>query len=463
MKRTARLARFAITAAATAAAAAALSAPLDAQDRGGLDPAALLEPLGDSWPTYSGDYTGRRYSPLTQVTTETAKHLTLAWTRELDTGMPPLEGRGAPTFVGGEGAGDFTIGRQRLKGAILVVDDVLYVTAPDHVWALDARDGSERWHYFWKTRGSIHIGNRGAALWRNALFFETPDNYLVSLDARTGAERWHVEIATFEDQYFSTMAPIVVGDHVLVGTGNDLDAPGFLQSFHPQTGERRWIFHTVPMTPDSPGLDTWPNLDAARHGGGQVWVPGVYDPETSYYIFGTGNPTPGYTGVARPGDNLFTCTLIAVDVDTGEMAWYFQTSPHDTHDWDSAQTPILIDGVIDGVLGTNRDRSRVFAYVQQYEFEGLLFSDVDAFASLPDAGSDVVAGLQEIRDLFATPEDIDDGRETAPSKRIERLLPGYRKRADGPIVALEAGLEAIRAACPRFNAWVARLEALAEG
>ena len=89
-------------------------------------------------------------------------------------------------------------------------------------------------------------------------------------------------------------------------------------------------------------------MDAASHGGGQVWVPGVYDPETNYYIFGTGNPTPGYTGVARPGDNLFTCTLIAVDVDTGEMAWYFQTSPHDTHDWDSAQTPILIDGVIDG-------------------------------------------------------------------------------------------------------------------
>ena len=338
----------AVLSAALAAALALAPAPVAAQDPGGLDPAALLEPLVDSWPTYSGDYTGRRYSRLTQVTTETVKHLTLAWTRELDTGMPPSGGPGAPTFVGGEGTGDFAIGRQRLKGAILQVDDVLYVTAPDHVWALDARDGSVRWHYFWKTRGSIHIGNRGAALWRNALFFETPDNYLVSLDARTGEERWHVEIATFEDQYFSTMAPIVVGDHVLVGTGNDLDAPGFLQSFDPETGERQWIFYTVPMTLDSPGIDTWPNLDAARHGGGQVWVPGVYDPETNYYIFGTGNPTPGYTGVARPGDNLFTCTLIAVDVDTGEMAWYFQTSPHDTHDWDSAQTPILIDGVIDG-------------------------------------------------------------------------------------------------------------------
>jgi alcohol dehydrogenase (cytochrome c) len=102
------------------------------------------------------------------------------------------------------------------------------------------------------------------------------------------------------------------------------------------------------MNEGDPGLDTWPNLDAASHGGGQVWIPGVYDPETNFYSFGTGNPSPGYTGVARPGDNLFTCTLIAVNVATGEMEWYFQTSPHDTHDWDSAQTPVLIDGVIDG-------------------------------------------------------------------------------------------------------------------
>src|SRR5678815_1333883 len=93
-------------------------------------------------------------------------------------------------------------------------------------------------------------------------------------------------------------------------------------------------FYTVPMNPGDPGLDTWPNLEAARHGGGQTWIPGVYDPDTRLYIFGTGNPTPGYTGVARAGDNLFTCSLIALDVDTGKMKWYFQTSAHDTHDWD---------------------------------------------------------------------------------------------------------------------------------
>ena len=318
------------------------------QSEDGLDPMTLLAPLENSWPTYSGDYTGRRYSALDQVTTENVQRLTLAWTRQMNTGMPSLNGPDSPTFIGGEGTGEFTIGAQRIKGSILQVGDLLYVTAPDHVWAIDARDGGTRWHYFWKTRGGPHIGNRGAAIWRNSLFFETVDNYLVSLNAHTGEENWHVEIASFEEQYFSTMAPIVVRDHLLVGTGNDLDAPGFLQSFDPETGALQWRFYTVPMEPGDPGLDTWPNLDAARHGGGQVWVPGVYDPDTNYYIFGTGNPTPGYTGVARPGDNLFTCTLIAVDVDTGEMAWYFQTSPHDTHDWDSAQTPILIDGTING-------------------------------------------------------------------------------------------------------------------
>jgi alcohol dehydrogenase (cytochrome c) len=329
------------------------------QNNGGLDPASMLKPLGESWPTYSGDYTGRRYSSLTQINQTTVKHLTLAWTTRLTGGAPGAAGgfggfgRGgggasSNVIVGGEGTTDFPSGGVSVKGAVLLVDGVMYVTAPDNVWALDARDGHELWRYFWKTKGGTHIGNRGAAMWHNYLYFETPDNYLVSLDARTGKERWHVEIADFAQQYFSTMAPIVIGDHVLVGTGNDLDAPGFLQSYDPETGKRKWIFYTVPMKPGDPGLDTWPSLSAAQHGGGQVWVPGVYDPDSKLYIFGTGNPTPGYTGVGRKGDNLFTCSLVAVNVDTGKMAWYYQTSPHDTHDWDSAQTPILIDGTING-------------------------------------------------------------------------------------------------------------------
>ena len=333
---------------------------LTAQGQGGLDPASLLKPLAESWPTYSGDYTGRRFSALTQINQTTVKGLSLAWVAKLTAGPPAAPGGfggfgrrfggGAGTIiVGGEGTGDLPAsGAPQVKGSILQVNGVLYVTAPDNVWALDAQDGRELWRYFWKTRGGTHIGNRGAAMWKSYLFFETPDNYLVSLDARTGKERWHVELASFEEQYFSTVAPVIVGDHVLIGTGNDLDMPGFLQSFDPETGKLQWKFYSVPMNPGDPGLETWPNLEAARHGGGQAWIPGVYDPETKLYIIGTGNPTPGYTGQGRLGDNLFTCALVALNVDTGKMAWYYQTSPHDTHDWDSAQTPVLIDGVIDG-------------------------------------------------------------------------------------------------------------------
>jgi alcohol dehydrogenase (cytochrome c) len=325
----------------------AIPVMMGAQAQAGLDPASLLKPLSGSWPTYSGDYTGRRFSALTQVNKSTVKNLTLAWTGRVTAGNPT--GRGANMIVGGEGTGEFGAGGGvTIKGAILEVDDKLYVTSPDNVWMLDARDGHEIWHYYWKTRGSTHIANRGVGIWHNYLYFETPDDYLVSLDARTGIERWHVEISDFNQQYFSTMAPIVVDNHLLVGTGNDIDSPGFLQSFDPDTGKLQWKFYTVPMNPGDPGLATWPNLEAARHGGGQVWIPGSYDPETKLYIFGTGNPTPGYTGQGRLGDNLFTCSLVAVNVDTGKMAWFFQTSVHDTHDWDSAQTPILIDGTING-------------------------------------------------------------------------------------------------------------------
>ena len=329
---------------------------LAAAPSAGLDPAQLLRPLGDQWTTYSGDYTGRRYSALTQINQANITRVTLAWASRLTAGPNAGGGNraaggsnraaGPPVITGGEGTGEVVVaGATTVKGAVLSVDGVLYVTAPDNVWALDAHDGHTLWRYFWKTKGGTHIGNRGAAMWRNYLFFVTPDDYFVSIDARTGAERWHKEIASFAQQYFLTSAPVTVGNHVIVGTGNDLDSPGFLQSFDPESGDLQWTFYTVPMTPGDPGLETWKSLDAARHGGGHPWLPGVYDPETRLYIFGTGNPTPAYTdGPRGPGDNLYTCAIVAVNVDTGKMAWYYQTSPHDTHDWDSAQTPVLVDG-----------------------------------------------------------------------------------------------------------------------
>jgi alcohol dehydrogenase (cytochrome c) len=225
----------------------------------------------------------------------------------------------------------------------------LYVSTPDNAWAIDARTGQQIWHFVWKTRGGTHIGNRGLGLWHNYLYMETPDDYLICIDARTGKDVWHKEIADFDLQYFSTTAPMAVGNHVLVGTGNDLDQPGFLQSFDPENGSLQWKFYVVPMKAGDPGLETWANLDAAQHGGGNPWIPGSYDPETRLYIFGSGNPSPAYTSQTRgEGDNLYTCSIIAVNVDTGKMAWFYQTSPHDTHDWDSAQTPVLADAEFGG-------------------------------------------------------------------------------------------------------------------
>lgn len=326
---------------------------------GPLAPEDLLKPLKDNWPTYNGDYSGRRFSALKAINTATVKNLSLAWSIRMTPGLPNAAGPGggrrfgppptAKTIVGGEGTGDLVLGGASIKASVLYVDGTLYFSMPDNAWAVDAHDGRVLWHYYWKTRGGTHIGNRGLAMWKGYLYMETPDNYLVSLDAKTGKERWHKTIADLDQGYFSTPAPIVAGNHVLVGTGNDIDSPGFLLSFDPETGEEQWKFYTVPMKPGDPGLDTWASLDAARHGGGQTWIPGAYDPETKLYIIGTGNPTPAYTtGKRGDGDNLFTCALVAINVDTGKMAWYFQTSPHDMHDYDSAQTPVLVDAPFNG-------------------------------------------------------------------------------------------------------------------
>jgi alcohol dehydrogenase (cytochrome c) len=324
----------------------------------GVSPGDLLKPLKESWPTYNGDYTGKRYSALTQVNRTTVKQLTLAWMTQMTPGASTSPAGGsmnasgqAKLIVGGEGPGDIVIRGGSIKGSALAVDGVLYFTMSDNAWAVDARDGRELWHYFWKTKGGTHIGNRGVGMWNGYLYMETPDDYVVSLDAKTGKERWHKQIADVDLGYFSTSAPIVIKNHVLVGVGNDIDSPGFLQSFDPETGELQWKHYTVPMEKGDPGIESWASLDAARHGGAQTWITGAYDPETNLYIFGTGNPTPAYTtGTRGDKDNLFTCSMIALDVDTGKMAWYYQTSPHDMHDYDSAQTPVLVDGMFNGKM-----------------------------------------------------------------------------------------------------------------
>jgi acido-empty-quinoprotein group A len=308
-------------------------------------PSAATYP--DSWPTHYGDHSGRRYSPLDQINAGNVKTLSLAWIHRATAQEGDNVGgeyqTGDPYYWGGPQA------NVTIKATPLMVNGVLYFAAPDHAYAIDARTGRQIWHYFWRTRGGIHIGNRGVGMFGNNLFFETPDCYLVSLDAATGKERWHKEIADVRQQYFCTPAPIIIGRHVIVGIGGDsLDVQGWLDAYEPETGERQWRWYTTPQKKGDPGADTWPDEYAMTHGGGMTWLPPTYDPELNLLYIATGNPNPVFAPQSRTGDNLYTCALVALNPDTGKMAWHFQTSPHDTHDWDSAQVPVLIDGQIDG-------------------------------------------------------------------------------------------------------------------
>jgi alcohol dehydrogenase (cytochrome c) len=359
-----------------------------------LDPALLTKPLGDSWPTYSGDYSGRRYSSLKQINQSNVKNLTLAWVSRVSAGEGAagggrgFPGAGAPaTIMGGEGTVEMPgMGTTaNVRASILQVNGVLFVSAPDNAWAVDARDGHVMWHYFWKTKGGTHIGNRGLGMWGNWLYMETPDDYLICLDARTGKERWHKQIADFNLQYFSTMAPIVIGNRVIIGTGNDLDEPGYVQARDPETGDTQWTWYSLPMKKGDPGADTWADIDYARHGAGNVWIPGSYDPETHLYIFGTGNPSPAYTNPpGRNGDNLFTCSIVALNIDTGKMAWYYQVNPHDTHDWDSTETPVFVDADFNGrprKMVVHADRNGYFYVLDRITGEHLLTSKYSAAAN----------------------------------------------------------------------------------
>ena len=312
-------------------------------------PQALLKPPADCLPTFNADYTGRRFSELKQINRSNIQTLNLAWVHQVALGDTP------GTIVGGEAtsqeAAQFGSGgwEASIKSQPLLVNGVLYFTTPDNAFAIDAVSGRQLWHYFWRTRGGIHIGNRGFGMYGNWLYFETPDNYLVSLDAKTGKERWHTQFADVKQEYFSTPAPVIIGNHVIVGTGGDsLDNPGFLEARDPETGALQWRWWTEPLKKGDPGSNTWPDEGSMRHGGGMTWMPGTYDPELHLYYLGTGNPNPVMAGQSRKGDDLWTCSIVALDVDTGKMAWYFQASPHDTHDWDAVQTPVLIDGEFKG-------------------------------------------------------------------------------------------------------------------
>ncbi len=290
-----------------------LRAQSGAQIGEGLTNAQLLDPPPDSWPQYHGDYSGRRHSKLTQITPQNISTLGLAWAFQ-------------------------TNQAQHLKSTPLLVDGILYFTVPDNIWAVDARSGHQIWHFNHPTTQGDHIGHRGVAMYKNWLYFTTPDDHLISLNARDGSIRWDKTYADVNKGYWATMAPLIVKNHVIAGVSGDFDnLPGFLKSFDPETGELQWEWDSTPPA-GTPNATT----------GGMTWMTGTYDPELNLIYWGTGNPTPVLNGSARPGDDLYTCSIVALNPDTGKLAWAFSASPHDTHDWDAVETPVLVDGDFHG-------------------------------------------------------------------------------------------------------------------
>src|SRR5579863_1926776 len=287
----------------------ALASSIAAQD---LENAQLVHPSSDSWPGYHGDYSGRRHVSFTQITPQNVGDLSLAWA--FQTNQPA-----------------------QIKSSPLLVDGILYFTVPDNIWAVDARSGHMIWHYNRPSKGE-HIGHRGVAMYKGWLFFCSPDAHLISLNAKDGTVRWDKIIADTSKGYWSTMAPLVVKNHVIAGVGGDLDnLPGLLRSFDPESGALQWEWDATPPA-GTPNATT----------GGMTWITGTYDPDLNLLYWGIGNPNPVLAGAGRLGDNLYTCAIIALNPDTGKLTWYFQPSPHDVHDWDAVQTPVLFDADFQG-------------------------------------------------------------------------------------------------------------------
>jgi acido-empty-quinoprotein group A len=339
-----------------------------------LNPAKLLQPPTDTWPTYNGDYSGRRYSTLKQIDASNLGSLAMQWMFRMNIGL--MRGGMAPAAI---------------KSTPLLVNGILYFTLPDHVWAVNARTGEELWHYSWVDHGGHLLGNRGVGMYGNWLYFLAPDGWFICLDAKDGKERWKIEVADSRMQYFTTMATLVVGNHVIVGVGGDaMDVPGYLEARDPETGALQWRWNTEPR-PGDPGAETWPDKASMEHGGGMTWLPGTYDPELNLLYWGTGNPNPVYAGQGRKGSNLWTCSIVALNPDTGKLAWYFQASPHDTHDWDDVETPVLFDGEFQG-----RERKMLAQAARNGYFFVLDRATGKELVSTPFAGANWSKGVDQV-------------------------------------------------------------------
>jgi alcohol dehydrogenase (cytochrome c) len=291
---------------------------------------AAKEP--QNYMTYGGDYSSNRFSPLTQITPANAKNLGLSWVYQ--------------SAVSGS-----------WESTPLVVDGIMYVTQrPNDVIALDAATGRVFWIYHYNNDPKVTVccgaNNRGVAIMGDTLYMGTLDAHLVAIDTKSGHPLWKSDVANSAAGYSITMAPLAVKDEVIVGVGGgEYGIRGFIAAFDAKTGKQRWKFYTIPA-PGEPGSETWCNCKAAnaycdpeawKHGSGSAWVTGSFDPSLNMIYWGIGNVGPDYNGDQRPGDNLYTCSVIALDADTGKLKWHYQFTPHDEYDYDSVQVPVLAD------------------------------------------------------------------------------------------------------------------------
>jgi alcohol dehydrogenase (cytochrome c) len=279
-----------------------------------------------NWLTYSGNYAGHRYSELSEIDRKSVASLKVAWAVQ----MPS----------------------SRTETTPIAIDGILYITAPNMVSAIDGKTGRSLWTWTrplppkFRMNGFVAV-NRGAAVLDDTLYVGALDGVLIALDLKSGSERWRAPVADWHAGFAITSAPIAAAGKVVIGvSGGEAGVRGFLDAYDAKTGKRAWRFYTVPA-PGEPGNETWAN-DSWKTGGGTTWTPGSFDPETGILFWGVGNPGPDWNGDGRKGDNLYTCSLLALDLASGKLRWHFQFTPHDTHDWDSAHIPLLINGRING-------------------------------------------------------------------------------------------------------------------
>ena len=288
----------------------------------------VSKPVSGNWVSYNGDYTGRRYSSLREINVSNVSQLRAQWTFHVPNS-------------------------DRLEVTPVVVDGIMFVTSANDAYALDAQTGRTLWHYARPITERLiddasQHHNRGVGIWHSRIYIETDNAHLLCLDARSGHLLWDVAYTDGNPNYGATSAPLVVKDKVLVGTsGGDDGVRGFVAAYDALTGKEAWRYWTIPA-PGEFGSSSWPG-ESWKLGGATTWMPGTYDPELNLIFWGTSNPAPDFDGGPRPGDDLYSDCLLALDADSGKLKWYFQFTPHDLYDYDAVETPMLVDANFRGV------------------------------------------------------------------------------------------------------------------